>query len=201
MKYFTLFILLFAFYQASGQEDYTIKINDQSLKIALDKKYEIEVNGKKVAFQVSANDTLTFQDNIVSFLYPKGFNVSRTQISEGIEQLMIMGADGSGLIIQRYANFNPTGLNEMMINEVTKESVNYGYNLKRKDYKKTLKSGQKFEVTKAILNYKDQVNTYEIISIGKKDEGILILTMNINNEKDSPGQKLIDLMWSTLVLN
>lgn len=200
MKYRTLFILFFAFSYATGQEDYTISINDTSLKISLDKKYEVVVNGKKLVFVVSSNDTLVYNDNIVSFRYPKGFNVSTSKIDEGIEQIMIISAEGSGVLLQKYSTLNPSMLNEMMLSEVTKESVNYGYVLKREDYQKTIKTGQKIKINKAVLTYKDEINIYEVATFGKKDEGVLIMTMRMDNEKNSPGQKLIDLMWATLAL-
>jgi len=200
MKYRGLFILFFAFSYATAQEDYTLRINDTSLRISLDKKYELNVNGKKLVVLLSSNDTLAYDDNILSFRYPKGFNVSKSKIDEGIEQIMIISAEGSGILLQKYSTLNPSMLNEMMLSEVTKESINYGYVLKREDYQKTIKPGQKINVDKAVLKYKDEVKIYEIATIGKKDEGVLIMTMRMDDDKNSPGQKLIDLMWATLVL-
>jgi hypothetical protein len=200
MKYRALFVLFFFCSHITGQEDYTININDTALKISLDKRYELIVNGKKLVFLVSSNDTLAYDDNVINFQYPKGFNVSRAKLEDGIEQIMIVSADGSGIVVQKYSTVNPSMLNEMMLSEVTKESINYGYILKREDYQKTIKTGQKINVNKAVLKYKDEVNIYEVASIGKKDEGILIMTMKMDNDKNSSGQKLIDLMWATLAL-
>jgi hypothetical protein len=114
---------------------------------------------------------------------------------------MIATAEGSGIIIQKYATINPAHLNEMMINEVTKESIGYGYTMKREDYHKTLKSGQKIEIDKAVLTYKDEINIYEIATIGQKDEGVLIMTMRMDNNQTGQGVKLIDMLWKTLMLN
>ena len=44
-------------------------------------------------------------------------------------------------------------LNDMMLFEVTKESVSYGYTLKREDYKRKLVSGQEIDVIKAVLTF------------------------------------------------
>ena len=200
MKYKMLFILVCSFFKLTAQEDYTITINDTSLNISLDKKYQVTVNGKKLVFYIRAHDTITYNDEFVSFQYTKGFNVSKSKIDEGVEQIMIMSAEGTGILIQKYSTMNPTMLHELMLSEVTKESVNYGFVLKREDYKKTLKSGQNLDVDKAVLKYKDETNIYEVTSIGKKDEGILIMTMKMDDDKSSQGQKLIELMWRTLVL-
>ncbi len=201
MKYVALFSFLLACFEGIGQDDYTINLNGTDMKISLDKKYEVMVNGKKMVLEVKANDTLQYSDNYISFKYPKGFNISKTQLEMGIDQIMIATAEGSGIIIQKYSTINPSLLNEMMMNEVTKESVGYGYVMKREDHQKTLKSGHTIDVDKAVLKYKDEVNIYEIATIGKKDEGVLIMTMRMDNNQTGQGLKLIDMMWKTLMVN
>ena len=113
---------------------------------------------------------------------------------------MLMTAEGSGFIIQKYSTINPTLLNELMINEVTKESINYGFKLKRKDYKRVLASGQKIDVDKAVLTYNDEINIYEVASVGKKDSGLIIMSMEMSDLESSSGKALIELIWKTLVL-
>ena len=201
MKYPAVFALLFAITQCVAQDDYTINLNGTDMKISLDKKYEVMVNGKKIMLQVKANDTLLYTDNMISFKYPKGFNLTKTQLDEGIDQIMIASAEGSGIVIQKYASINPSLLNEMMMKEVTKESVGYGYKMKREDYEKVLKTGDKIEIDKAVLTYKDETNIYEIATIGRKDEGVLIMTMRMDNNQTGQGVKLIDMMWKTLMVN
>jgi hypothetical protein len=198
MKLATLILFLFIFLQGSAQEDYTIYIDGVPYKVALNNKYDVTLNGKKVSLSLKLNDTLTYSDQFVSFLYPSGFSVSRTQVDGGLEQVTILTADGSGLIIQKHTSLNPTTMNEMLLSEMTKESVGYGYVLTRQDYKKKIISGQTININKAVLKYKDEVNIYEVTSLGKKDEGVIVMTIKMDDDKTSAGQKLIDLMWSTL---
>lgn len=194
-------ILLIAFLMSiavQSQEDYTIQINDKILDVKLDKQYEISVNNKKINFTIAAKDTLLYKDNNFSFNYPKEFKVSKMNIDLGIDQYVLMTAEGSGIIIQKYSNMNPTMMNEIMLNEVTKESVNYGFVLKREDYERKLESGDTIKIDKAVLTYKDETNIYEITSMGKKDEGILVMTMIMGQTLDNQGEGMIDLMWQTL---
>ncbi len=181
-----------------GQEDYMIKLNDTLIEISLDKEYPISFDGVNIKFKVIAKDTLIYNDDLYCFKHSKDYKVTKMLISEGIEQIMLMTAEGSGILIQKYSTVNPTNLNEMLISEVTKESLNYGYKLERKDYKRELKSGQELEVDKAVLTYKDETNIYEVASLGDKDEGILIMTMIMNEKQSEKGKKIIDLMWNTL---
>ena len=81
---------------------------------------------------------------------------------------------------------------------MTKESLGYGYKLKREDYQRKLKSGQAINVIKAVLTYKDDVDIYEVASIGGKDEGILVITIDNNLEQSVPGRDLIKLLWDSL---
>ena len=136
-----------------------------------------------------------------SFSHLKDFKVTKTEINPSIEQSSIMTSGGTGLIIQEYTSLNPTSLNEIMLNEMTKESISYGYALERSTYKRKLISGQEIEVTKAVLRYNDDINIYEVASVGKKDAGILVVTIKMDENIKSPGQKLIDLMWETLRFN
>jgi len=199
MRYTVIIIAILFLSQAKAQEDYVIRINDTTFKISLDKKYALIMDGRKINFILSANDTLIYNDDLYSFLYSKDFRVSKTKVEGGIEQIMLMTAEGSGILIQKYPSLNPTTLNEIMLTEVIKESLSYGYELKRNDYNRTLSSGQKIQINKAVLKYKDDTNVYEVASIGKKDEGILIITMVMDQNNSKQGQKLIDLMWSSLI--
>jgi len=177
-----------------AQENYQIKINEKVIDVELDKNYEIKIKNKVFNVKVNIKDSLTYNDNMISFKYPKEYKVVSTKIGDGIQQLMLMTAEGSGVLIQKYSNMNPSMLNELMINEVTKESVNYGFEMKREDYVRTLNLGTKLDINRVVLTYKDEINIYEIATIGKKDEGILIMTMEMDDMENSDGKKLINMI-------
>ena len=198
MRLILIALLILMGTKSFSQNDFKIHINDTILEITLDKTYNITLDKKEIEFKIVAKDTLVYEDDIFSFNYPKDYKVSPMVIEEGIEQIMLMTAEGSGILIQKYSTINPTMLNELMISEVTKESLNYGFIMKRDDYTRKLKSGQEIDVDKAILTYKDEMNIYEIATIGKKDEGILIMTMIMDEEMSTQGRKIIDLMWNSL---
>lgn len=186
---------------AFAQEDYILKIKDSSYHIALDKPYTIQMNGKPVTFSLAMKDTLVFKSKIFSFSYPKGFKVSTTRLDAGITQVSIITADGNGFFIQEYDNFNPTSINDLLIREFTKESINYGYKEQRSTYNRTLASGENLSVDKSQLTYQDEQNQYEVASIGKKDKGIVVATIQVSNDQSPEGRKIIDMMWKTLKLH
>lgn len=198
MKNVFFFVLLCLANPIFAQKDYIIEIGGKKMEIALDQPYDVELNGKKTSFVVRAKDTLVYDDSFYHFKYTKDYRVSRTEVAEGIEQIMLMTAEGSGILIQKYSSINPEMFNEIMLNEVTKESINYGFEMQKEKFQRKLKSGQTIEVTKARLNYLDETNIYEVASFGKKDAGILVMTMIMNTDMSSMGQKIIDLLWDSL---
>ncbi len=195
---FLMFSLLFS-WSLCAQEDYTIQLNDTTFDIALEQLYQLTVNGQSLRVMLRSKDTLQYDDDFYTFKHSKDYKVSQMHIDEGIDQIMLMTAEGSGILIQKYSTINPTFLNELMLNEVTKESLNYGYEMQRQDYKRTLTSGEELNVLKAVLNYQDEVNTFEIASVGGKDEGIIVMTMMMMDASlSAQGQKIINMMWDTL---
>lgn len=184
----------------SAQEDYSIQIDGKEYPIALAKEYLIEVNGEKIPIVLTMNDILLFEDSLFSFRYPKEYKISEMVIDAGIEQIALITAEGSGLIIQKYLSMDPTTLKEMMLNELTKESINYGYEMKRENFVRKLENNKKIEGIKAILTYKDDKSFYEIASYGKKDEGIMVMTIVPDENLSTQGKKIIDLMWDSLII-
>mgnify|MGYP001589420970 CR=1 FL=1 len=195
---FTLITILCSI-SAIAQKDYQLHIDDQTLDIAADEEYTMKINGKSITVKLTANDTISFDSELYTFDHSKEYKVSQLKIDADIEQSMIMTAGGSGFLIQEYGSFNPSMLNDMMLSEVTKESLSYGYEMEKSKYTKTLVSGQEIEVTRAELTYKDSKSIYEVASIGSKDEGILILTMISDIELSEEDEKIIAQMRSSLV--
>src|SRR4030095_10892074 len=108
MKKLISILLVIIVTNANGQEDYVMQINDTAFNISTNKKYELVVNGRKLNFTVRLKDTLSYIDELYTFLYPKDFKVTKSKIGEGIEQIMLMTAEGSGVLIQKYSTLEPT---------------------------------------------------------------------------------------------
>jgi len=107
-----------------------------------------------------------------------------------------MSAEGDGIIVQSYTTMNPKMLRELLLSEITKESISYGYELKREDYNRTLINGVTIEVLKAVLEYKDTKSIYEVATLGDKDEGVLIMTM-IQDVNFGTNKQIVDLLWDS----
>lgn len=129
MKRWMLFILIFSFTAAFSQnEDYEITINGEKIKIDIGKEIVYKnQKGESVKLLLTQNDTLKYADDFVEFKYLKGYSDSKTKIDDSISQVTVLRANGNGYIVQEYGSLNPSKLTDLMLDEISKESVNYGY--------------------------------------------------------------------------
>lgn len=201
MKIIISAIIICSCLNVSCQENFIIRLMDTSISISLNKQYIVFVKGQMLDFKITEKDTLTYNTDLYTFQYHKDFKISTKKIAVGIEQIAILGGEASGILIQSYSSLNPTTLNEMMLQQITKEKISYGYKLEKTSFMRTLISGQEIDVTKAVLKYQDEVVIFEVASLGKKDAGIIIVTIIQDDEENTNSQNLINLMWRSIKVN
>ena len=61
-----------------------------------------------------------------------------------------------------------------------------------------MRSGQTLKVLRSVLTYKDDIAIYEISSFSKKDEGLLLMTIDMNVSENGPGKRLINMIWDSI---
>ncbi|SDQ78980.1 hypothetical protein [Flagellimonas zhangzhouensis] len=197
----TLGIFLLGFINfALAQGNYYVIINQDTVSVNMNQTVQYKTtSGEHLTLKIAQPNVLTYSDDMVSFSHDKTFSVSNSEIDEGIDQCMIMSSTGNGFMVQKYRTINPSSLTQLMLNEITKESINYGYEKSESEFKKQLKSGQTIEGIQATLTYKGDKEVYTVATYGKKDEGIIVVTMLLN--EDYPKDKeIIDLFLETLEL-
>ncbi len=185
-----------------GQDkgNYIIVIGEDSAQTDLNRPFQYTTpEGEKLSIKIVQADIQTYSDDMISFSHDKSLSVSNTDIEYGIEQCMIMKATGNGFMVQKYKTMNPDGMNRLFLNEITKESVSYGYSKSESDFKKELKSGHIIQGIQATLTYKGQKEVYTVASYGGKDEGVVVVTMLLSEEFDED-REIIELFLNTLEL-
>ena len=194
----TLVIILIhsiTYSQKSG--NYILIINNDSINVDLDKDISYKTaSGETLTIQVTQPEILEYSDDMISFSYQRSLGVSNAKIDDGIEQCMVMKSTGSGFMVQKFKTINPSGLTRFMLNEIIKESINYGYVKTEKEFKKKLLSGETIEGVQATLKYNDDTEIYTIATYGNKDQGIIVVTMQLNDDFDDT--LIIELFLNTL---
>ncbi|PKG42866.1 hypothetical protein [Psychroflexus sp. MES1-P1E] len=186
---------------AQNQGNYIIIINNDSIRVDINNDFSYKTtSGEELTISIIQPDILTYSDDMISFSHDKSLSVSNSKIEQGIEQCMIVKSTGNGFMVQKYQTMNPSSLTQLMLNELTKESINYGYSKSEKKFKKKLKSGQIIEGIQATLKYKGEKEVYTVATYGAKDEGIIVITMLLN-EDFKEDQEIIKLFLETLSIN
>ena len=194
-----LLVSILSFSQTQG--NYIIIINNDSIRVDLNNQVNYtDKSGEKHTIKLIQPEILTYSDDMISFSHNKSLNVSNSIIEEGIEQCMLMQSTGTGVMVQKYKTINPSSLTQLMLNEITKESISYGYSKTEKKFSKKIKSGHTIEGIQATLTYKGDKEVYTVATYGGKDEGIIVVTMLLNDDFEED-KVIIDLFLDTLSIN
>jgi hypothetical protein len=194
-----LLVSILSFAQTQG--NYIIIINNDSIRVDLNNEVDYtNKSGEELTIKVIQPEIQTYSDDMISFSHNKSLNVSNSKIEEGLEQCMIMKSTGNGFMVQKYKTINPSSLTQLMLNEITKESISYGYSKTEKKFSKKIKSGQTIEGIQATLTYKGEKEVYTVATYGGKDEGIIVVTMLLNDDFKED-KEIIELFLHTLSIN
>lgn len=184
--------------QAQKNGNYILIINNDSIPIDINESTQHKTaTGEMLNIQLIQPSILTYSDDMISFKHHQSLSVSNSKIQNGIEQCMILKSTGNGFMVQKYSTIDPSSLTQLMLNEITKESISYGYTKKEKPFRKRLKSGQVIKGVQATLSYKGEEQIFTVATYGEKDQGIVVVTILINEEFKEDAQ-IIDLFLDTL---
>ncbi|WP_442846247.1 hypothetical protein [Leeuwenhoekiella sp. H156] len=186
--------------QAQNKEHYILLIDGDSLRVDLNKdlKYTLK-SGKEIDLKLVQPDLLTYEDEMLTFLYPNAVTLSKIPVEEGLIQIMAMRATGNGVLVQEYNFINPESIIDLILNEITKESLNYGYSKKEEPYSLDLKSGQTLKGKRIIMEYNGEKEIYTAFAHGKKDQGVLLIVLNtVENDEDTA---ILNTILNSLELN
>jgi len=189
MKLLSFLLFLFvSITQAQENSNYTITINGESFDYSLGNDFQYNVKKKgELTINISQKDILTYNDGIIKFNYSKNFPVSETPIEDDIKQITAIGSTGSGVIVQEYSDFDPALMIDLMLNEVTKESIDYGYTETTSNIEIKTKDGKILKGKKTILEYQGAIDEWIVVSFSWKDSGVLIIAINIDKKAINEG--------------
>lgn len=181
-----------------AQEKYRVRVNDTVIMAAPGVPYQLGSGNRAIHFFIEELDTLFYHTPMYGFRHFKEYKISKTEFSKNNFQLLLASPAGSGLLIQEFNTLNPEGIPEIMLKEITKEKISYGYVMTRSNYQRKIASGQSLDVIRAELKYKESMTVFEIAAFGGKDSGVLIITQLEDGDFSEEGKRIINLMWSSL---
>ena len=178
-------------------QNYTIAIDGKETPIDLAKPTPVKLaDGRTVTLVLKQKEVVRFTSDAFSFEHKSIFSPSRTKLDENAYQTMMASPQGTVVMIQEYGSINPAPLIDMLLKELTKEEVKYGYKYAESPARQTLSDGTVLTGKKAVTTYRDDEWTRSVLCYGGKDEGILVVTAVEKGNWKQDGD-IIDRFWKT----
>ena len=191
MKHKLLIVLiLIAISPTSFAANYLLKIGEKIYEISLDESIDVQVGDKLLPVKLELKKTLTFKTENFSFQHPSEYTPSKSELDSDIFQTAMITPLGSILMVQEYLTLDPSGLVDLMVNELTKEEQNYGYKIDSSDTSITLSDGKVLEGKIVTSKYKGTDIKRVIYTYSVKDSGLLLVTQ-FDYEIDPDGETLL----------
>ena len=185
---------------ARAEDPKAFKLTIDGVTVDIDPGEDIDVTlpgGKTSKVRLEHNDFATFSGGTFSFVHPSNYSVTKTDLGDGIAQYLMASALGTLVVVQKYDKMNPVSLNQLMLQEMTKETVQAGGQLTQQPTTRKLADGKELTGLKATVKTRTDSADFEIVGFGTADQGLLFIT-RIGDQDNATEQPLIDKFWETL---
>ncbi len=194
-----IFILSLFLLNLEAQERYLLILGGDTLSITTDKQYLfLTSDGRELPIQLIKQKIQTFESRLIRFQYPSEYELSITDLGDGIEQVNVLTGDGAGYFIQQYFDTKPDDVINLMMAELTKEAIQRGAEAREETFEKILRDGKLLLGRRRTLTYRGTIETYTVASFGAQNRGILVVMVTNNNGGLKESQDLIQLLLETL---
>lgn len=159
----------------AGAEDLkAFKLTIDGVTVDIDPGESADVTlpgGKQSKVTLERNDFATFSGSVFSFVHPSNISVTKTDLGDDITQYLMASALGTIVVVQEYGAMNPVSLNQLMLQEMTKESVLAGATLTQEPTTRKLADGKELTGIRAEVTTRTDTADFEIVGFGLADRG------------------------------
>ena len=181
--------------------NYLLSIDGQEFEIELGEETALSLpDGNRVQIKLNKKAIVRFRTYTFSFDHPNEFTPSRTDLGDGIHQTMMSSPVGTLVMVQEYADMDPSTLVDLMVNELTKEEKNYGYEITTVSTTKELTDGTVLAGKKTTTSYRGEKRTLHVLHHAIKDAGVLLIT-GIDEDATPEDQAMMETFWKSLALS
>ncbi len=127
-----LAVMTLAALPAGAEDMKAFKLSIDGVAVDIDPGESLDVTlpgGKQAKVRLDRNAFATFSGEAFSFVHPSGISVTKTDLGSGIMQYLMASALGTIVVVQEYGKMNPVSLDQLMLQQMTKESVQAGAEL------------------------------------------------------------------------
>lgn len=176
------------------------KLTIDGVVVDIDPGEDVDVTlpgGKTSKVRIDRNDFATFSGATFSFVHPSNISITKSDLSDSITQYLMASALGTIVLVQEYDQMNPVSLNQLMLQEMTRESVQAGGTLTQEPTTRKLADGKELTGVKATVKTRTDSADFEIVGFGLADQGLLFIT-RIGDQDVATEKPLIDKFWENL---
>ncbi|MGH1427346.1 MAG: hypothetical protein ACRBEE_05365 [Arenicella sp.] len=177
--------------------NFILSIDGENYDVSLGKDETIKIGDKELIVKIEQKETLTYQSDFFSFDHSNKHAPSKSTLDAGLFQTAMITPLGALVLVQEYSTLNPSSLVGLMINEVTKEEKQYGYEITEEASERTLADGTVLKGKVVFSKYKGSDIKRYLYTYGKKDAGILVMTQ-IDYELAKEDEAMINQFFKTL---
>lgn len=178
--------------------NYTLTIDGENFDIDLDEPKSLKLtNGESIEVALSMKDVVRYRYGKTSFDHPSRLTPAGTNLDEEISQIMMSSPVGTLVMVQEYSTLNPAELVDLMVQELTKEEANYGYEISSTPHTRKLSSGFEISGKKVLSEHKGTALQREVLAYPMRDAGLIIVTQ-IDQASPSSESDILDRFWKTL---
>ena len=195
-----LAVTVFCAVLARADDLKAFKLTIDGVVVDIDPGEDMDVTlpgGKTSKVRIDRNDFATFSGATFSFVHPSNISITKSDLSDSITQYLMASALGTIVLVQEYDKMNPASLNQLMLQEMTKESVQAGGTLTQEPTTRKLADGKELTGIKATVKTRTDGADFEIVGFGLADQGLLFIT-RIGDQDVATEKPLIDKFWENL---
>jgi hypothetical protein len=183
---------------ADDPKTYKLTVGEVTVEINPGDTVEVTLpGGQQTTVTLQLNEFTTYSGGIFSFVHPTSVAVAKTDLGDSVVQHLMASATGTLVIVQEYGSMNPVALNQLMLQELTKESVQAGGELAQEETTRTLADGKVVTGLKATVTSRTEKASYEVLGFGTTDQGVILIT-RIDDEYRASEESLLSKFWETL---
>lgn len=190
-------LLLAAAANAGG---YVLDIAGKQAELDLDQDTQITLDdGRQVKVRLVRKAEQTFRDRGMSFDHPATVQPTASDVDKRVRQIMMVSANGNGVLVQRYEGVDPTALIDIMVSEMTDEEVAAGYQRKISAASRTLADGSELKGKLARTESSGESWDRYILATGGSKGGYLVISM-MEDSREAADVAMLQKFWKSLKL-
>lgn len=181
--------------------DYVLEIDGRQVELDLNHSATAVLSdGKTTKLLLRQKTEQTWHEDGASFTHPAAFTPARRELSKNITQTIMATPSGSIVLVQHYIGLDPTTLIDVMINKLSDDEVQAGYQRTIKKAQRKLGDGVTLAGKIVHTEHPGEAWDREVVAIGDHDGGFLVV--GATSDSSTPADfAMIDAFWRSLRLS